>query len=68
MPNQGNGIQTKGLSILEDQLQHEYASYKKAQTHAQSFTDMQFKNLATNLAQQHLERYNRLFDYLNCHV
>lgn len=68
MPNQGATIQSKGLTILEDQLSHEFLSYKKAEAHAQQFTDMQFKGLAQDLARQHLLRYNRLFDYLNSHA
>lgn len=68
MPNPGAGIQSKGLTILEDQLNHEFLSYKKAQSYSSAFENQQLKTLATNLAQQHLERYNRLFDYLNSHA
>lgn len=68
MPNQGTGIQSKGLTILEDQLSHEFLAYKKAESYAQTFENQQFKNLAMDLAQQHLVRYNRLFDYLNSHA
>ncbi len=67
MPNPGAMIQSKGLTILEDQLGQEFLAYKKAEHYAQQFTDMQLKTLAQDLAQQHLVRYNRLFDYLNSH-
>ncbi len=69
MPNQaGMAIQAKSLTILEDQLQHEYLAYKKAGFYAQSFQNTLLKNLASDLAQQHRQRYNRLFDYLNSHA
>jgi len=68
MPNPGAKIQSKGLTILEDQLKHEFMAYKKAETYAESFDNMQFRNLAMELAQQHRGRYSRLFDYLNSHA
>lgn len=68
MPNPGAGIQSKGLTILEDQLNHEFLAFKKAEAYAETFENMQFKNLAMDLAQQHRQRYNRLFDYLNSHA
>ena len=63
-----NGIQSKSLTILEDQLKHEFMAFKKAEFYAQSFGDAQLKALADNLAQQHRQRYNRMFDYLNSHA
>ncbi len=68
MPNQGAGIQSKGLTILEDQLNHEFLACKKAEAYAQMFENAQLQTLSQGLAQQHRQRYNRLFDYLNSHA
>ena len=68
MPNQGNTIKSKGLTILEDQLSHEFLSCRKAEAHAQQFTDPQLVGLAQSLAQRHRDCYNRLLDYLNNHT
>ena len=63
-----NTIQSKGLTILEDQLSHEFLAFKKAESHAAHFTDTALQNFAHGIARQHLTRYNRLFDYLNSHA
>ena len=67
MPNMGAGIQSKGLTILEDQMHQEFLAFKKAKSYASAFENPKLKGLASSLAQQHMERYNRLFDYLNGH-
>ena len=67
MPNQGTTIQAKGLTILEDQLSHEFLACKKAEEHAAQFTDVQLRGLAQDIANAHQTRYNRLLDYLNGH-
>ncbi len=58
-------IQSKSLSILQDQLTHEFIACKKAERYAESFQDVALKQLASELANCHRARYNRLFDYLN---
>lgn len=63
MPN--GTIQSKSLSILQDQLMHEFIACKKAERYADSFQDAQLKALAGELANCHRARYNRLFSYLN---
>lgn len=69
MPNQGNmTIPAKSLTILEDQMQHEFLACKKAEDYAQAFQNPTLKTLAGNLATCHRQRYNRLFDYLNGHA
>ena len=60
-------IQTKSLTILEDQLNHEFLACKKAEHYAQAFANPALKNLACTLARHHRERFDRLFDYLNSH-
>lgn len=61
-------IQTKSLTILEDQMQHELLACKKARQYAQSFDNPALKNLADATANHHRERFDRLFNYLNSHA
>ena len=61
-------IQTKSLTILEDQMQHEFLACKKAEYYAQTFENPTLGNLAGELAQQHRQRFDRLFNYLNSHA
>ncbi len=61
-------IQTKSLTILEDQMQHEMLACKKARQYAGSFDDPALKNLADATANDHRDRFDRLFDYLNSHA
>ena len=68
MQNQNNVIQSKSLTILEDQMQHEYAACKKAEFYAANFNDPQLKALAEQIACDHKQRFNRLFGYLNSHA
>ena len=63
MPN--GMLQSKSLSILQDQLTHEFIACKKAERYAETFQNAQLKTLASELANCHKERYNRLFNYLN---
>ena len=68
MPNgSSTAIQSKSLSILEDQMQHEILACKKAEHYAQTFQDPSLKNLASTMARHHRERFDRLFNYLNSH-
>lgn len=60
-------IQTKSLTILEDQMQHEFLACKKAEHYAQTFENPSLKSLASSMAQHHRERFDRLLDYLNNH-
>ena len=61
-------IQTKSLTILEDQLQHEFLACKKAKQYAASLDNPALKNLANTIADCHRERFDRLFNYLNSHA
>lgn len=58
-------IETKGLSGLSDQLQHEYLACKKALVYQQQMQDEQLKTLCGQLATKHRARYERMFNYLN---
>lgn len=68
MANGQMAIQTKSLSILEDQMQHEFLACKKAQEYACSFENPALKSLADSMAKNHRARFDRLFDYLNSHA
>lgn len=69
MPSNGSaGIQAKSLTILEDQMQHEFLAYKKSEHYAQTFENPTLKTLANTVARQHKQRFDRLFQYLNSHA
>ena len=61
-------IQTKSLTILGDQMQHEFVACRKAEFYASEFGDPQLKAIATQLASDHRQRFDRLFNYLNSHA
>ena len=67
MPNQGTMIKSKSLTILEDQLSHEFLACKKAEECAAQFSDLSLATIARTVAQRHRDGYNRLLDYLNSH-
>lgn len=63
----GNAIMTKGLTALEDQLQHEFLAAKKAECYAGQFADTQLRDLSMKVAGDHRARYDKLLSYLNSH-
>ena len=67
MQNQ-NMLPSKSLTILGDQMQHEYVACKKAEFYASHFTDPQLKAVANQVACDHRQRFDRLFNYLNSHA
>lgn len=67
MQNQNTMIQAKSLTILGDQMQHEFVACRKAEFYASNFSDPQLQAVATQLASDHRQRFTRLFDYLNSH-
>lgn len=60
-----NGLSTKDLSILEDQLKHEALANQKAAAYAESMQDPQLSALAKTLASHHKNRYESLYNFLN---
>jgi len=60
-------IMTKSLTILEDQLKHEFLAAKKAEFYSGQFSDAQLSQLAARIAGEHRARYDRLLGYLNSH-
>jgi len=67
MQNQ-KALESKSLTILSDQMQHEYVACKKAEFYASSFADPQLQAVARQLAGDHRQRFTRLFNYLNSHA
>ena len=68
MQNQSNTIAAKHLTILGDQMQHEYIACKKAEVYASEFADQQLKAVANQLANDHRMRFDRLYNYLGSHA
>ena len=68
MQNQNTRIQAKSLTILGDQMQHEFVACRKAEFYASNFADPQLQAVATQLAGDHRQRFTRLFNYLNSHA
>jgi len=68
MQNQINTIQSKSLTILGDQMQHEYVACRKCGIYASQMTDPQLQNIARQLSNDHRQRFNQLFNYLNSHA
>lgn len=64
----GTKIQSKSLTILEDQMNHEFLACKKAEHYASTFEDAQLSELSRQIAACHRQRYDRLFNYLNTHA
>lgn len=67
MQNQNSMIQAKSLTILEDQMQHEYVASKKCDYYAANLSDPQLQAVVTQIANAHRQRFNKLFEYLNSH-
>jgi len=61
-------LQAKALTILEDQLQHEFLACKKARIYAQEMQDAQLREVASQVSNAHCQRFERLFNYLNSHA
>ena len=60
-------IESKNLTILEDQLNKELHAYQKCTQYESSFTDSTLQNTVRTLAQHHQSNFNSLLNYLNSH-
>ncbi len=58
---------TKSLTILGDQMQHEYAACRKSEFYASNLSDPQLQAVAMQLANDHRQRFERLYNYFNSH-
>jgi rubrerythrin len=60
-------IESKNLSLIEDQMNHEALACKKLEAYASQFQDPQLKQHATTLAQHHKSHFSTLLQYLDGH-
>ena len=60
-------IESKNLTILEDQLNHEALAYKKSEVYSNYFTDPSLKTMSNQIAQHHRQNFDNLLNYLNSH-
>ncbi len=60
-------IDSKTLSIIEDQANHEAIAYKKCTVYANYFQDKSLQEMAQCQAQHHREHFDALQNYLNSH-
>lgn len=67
MQGQQPQLESKNLTIIEDQLNHEALAYKKCVYYSQNLTDSNLKNLSSQIAQHHKQHFDSLFNYLNSH-
>lgn len=69
MQNQAQApqIESKNLSLIEDQMHHESLAAKKFETYATQFTDPQLKQFAQDLTQHHKTHFSNLYQYLQSH-
>lgn len=58
-------IDSKDLSIVEDQMYKEALLYKKCTTYANYFTDPNLKSMASTAAEHHRQHFDTLHGYLN---
>lgn len=67
--NMGNmpEIESKNLTIIEDQLKHEALAAKKSEVYAEYFADPALKGCAQQIANHHRDNFNNLLSYLETH-
>lgn len=58
-------MDTKTLSLLKDQMEHEAVACKKMEAYAAQFSDQTLAGHANNLACHHRDHFDALFNYLN---
>lgn len=60
-------IESKNLTIIEDQLHMLALAHKKSDVYSNYFTDPALKNLASEISQHAKTQFDGLFNYLNSH-
>ena len=58
-------MDTKDLSIIQDEMHTEALLYKKCRVYADYFTDPQLKSMASTAAEHHRRHFDTLHGYLN---
>ncbi len=67
MSNNKPQIESKNLSIIDDQLSHEALAVKKYKHAAEMCTSQDIVDLCNQAAQKHRKNYDDLLNYLNTH-
>lgn len=65
--NQPAMIESKNLTLIEDQLNYEALCNKKLNLYANYCTDQNLKSVCTKAAQMHKQHFDTLLNYLNSH-
>ena len=60
-------IESKNLTLLEDQMKHEALAAKKSALYAGYFQDPSLKSCAQQLAKHHKDNFDGLLNYLDSH-
>lgn len=60
-------IESKNLTILEDQMKHEALAAKKSQVYAEYFQDPTLKSVAQQLSKHHKDHFSNMLSYLETH-
>lgn len=60
-------IESKNLTILEDQMKHEALAAKKSEVYTEYFQDAALKSCAQQLAKHHRDNFSNLLSYLETH-
>lgn len=60
-------IESKNLTIIEDQLKHEALAAKKSEVYAAYFQDPELRACAQQLAKHHKDNFSNLLSYLDTH-
>jgi hypothetical protein len=60
-------IESKNLTMLQDQMNHVALAYKKCDLYSTYLTDPNLKDLACSIAQHHKNHFSDMMNYLNSH-
>lgn len=65
--NNNPQIESKNLTILEDQLNYEALAVKKYRQAAQQCTNPELTTICNDAATKHKDHFDQLLNYLNSH-
>ncbi|MGI6168604.1 MAG: hypothetical protein ACOYI4_02665 [Christensenellales bacterium] len=60
-------IDSKSLTLLQDQMKHVALAFKKSELYSGYLADPNLKDLACSVAQHHKTHFNDMMNYLNSH-
>ncbi len=60
-------VESKNLTILDDQMKHEALACKKCEVYSGYFADPALKTTAQKLARHHKSNFDNLLNYLESH-